>query len=184
MGHKAIAIPVSYNSNGPPKFLTVRDRRFKDWTFITGGCRKREILNPIRCALRELSEETRGALRIFEGEYNSFSFNVHLDGEIHTYNVFIFLVHFDDGTMKNIVRDFNTHKAKTENRKRCGLSIRLVQDENDILSWDTLEEFSKKKLWSVARQCMKNEIIQKISSNVSINWVKFCQQTVYGSSFE
>ena len=34
--YKAIAIPVSFVDE-KPKFLTVRDRRFKDWIFVTGG---------------------------------------------------------------------------------------------------------------------------------------------------
>ena len=54
--YKAIAIPVTFEDDRP-RFLTVRDRRFKDWIFVTGGCRRREIYNPLRCALRELEEE-------------------------------------------------------------------------------------------------------------------------------
>ena len=61
--HKAIAIPVIY-IDGEFKFLIVKDKRFKEWTFISGGCRKREVFNPIRCALRELEEETRGILNL------------------------------------------------------------------------------------------------------------------------
>ena len=48
--YKAIAVPVTFIGD-KPRFLTVRDRRFKDWIFVTGGCRRREIPNPIRCAL-------------------------------------------------------------------------------------------------------------------------------------
>ena len=48
--YKAIAIPVSF-ADEKPKFLTVRDRRFKDWIFVTGGCRRREIFNPPFAAL-------------------------------------------------------------------------------------------------------------------------------------
>jgi len=73
--YKAIAIPVSF-SDGKPRFLTVRDRRFKDWIFVTGGCRRREIFNPLRCALRELEEETRGTVVLKNGEYTEFKFTV------------------------------------------------------------------------------------------------------------
>ena len=69
--YKAIAIPVSF-ADGKPRFLTVRDTRFKDWIFVTGGCRRREILNPIRCALRELEEETRGVVSLKSGQYTEF----------------------------------------------------------------------------------------------------------------
>ena len=42
--YKAIAIPVTFIGD-KPRFLTVRDRRFKDWIFVTGGCRRKEIPN-------------------------------------------------------------------------------------------------------------------------------------------
>ena len=54
--HKAIAIPVSM-IDSVPMFLTVRDRRFREWLFVTGGCRKKEVVCPLKCALRELEEE-------------------------------------------------------------------------------------------------------------------------------
>ena len=66
--YKAIAIPVTFEDDRP-RFLTVRDRRFKDWIFVTGGCRRREIYDPLRCALRELEEETRGVVSLKKGEY-------------------------------------------------------------------------------------------------------------------
>ena len=71
--HKVLAIPVTFTDE-KPKFLTVRDRRFKEWLFISGGCRKREVSNPIRCALRELEEESRGTMNVKSGVYNSFTF--------------------------------------------------------------------------------------------------------------
>ena len=39
---KAIAIPVSFVDD-KPRFLTVRDVNFKEWIFVTGGCRKRKV---------------------------------------------------------------------------------------------------------------------------------------------
>jgi hypothetical protein len=64
--HKAIVVLVSFVDD-KPRFLTMRDRRFKEWIFVTGGCRKREITNPLRSALRELEEETRGVSKPQEG---------------------------------------------------------------------------------------------------------------------
>ena len=90
--YKAIAIPVSFVDE-QPKFLTVRDRRFKDWIFVTGGCRRREIFNPIRCALRELEEETRGVVSLKSGEYTEFKFIVKESPTVDLeYNVYIFFV--------------------------------------------------------------------------------------------
>ena len=90
--YKAIAIPVTFEGDRP-RFLTVRDRRFKDWIFVTGGCRRREIFNPLRCALRELEEETRGVVSLKKGEYTEFNFTVKENPTTDLiYNVYVFFV--------------------------------------------------------------------------------------------
>ena len=104
--HKAIAIPVSFNGD-KPKFLTVRDKRFKDWIFVTGGCRRREITNPIRCALRELEEETRGVVNLKSGEYTHYVFTVKESPTVDlVYNVFIFFIDYTKNDQQNIVKRF------------------------------------------------------------------------------
>ena len=72
--HKAIIIPVVLQDKGPPKFLTVRDSRHQEWIFVTGGCKKSEVDNPLRCGLRELEEETRGTFNIKSGSFTEFEF--------------------------------------------------------------------------------------------------------------
>lgn len=180
MGCKAIAIPVYYPENGPPLFCVVRDRRFRDWTFITGGCRKREVDNPIRCALRELSEETRGVIKLFDGKYQSYSFNILMDGEYHTYNVFVFPIDCGMEMIRRSEQEFDEHKRKTEDRKRMGMTIRLVQDENDYMKWMTLGEFKNKKLWHVASGVAQSDLVTRVSKNANINWVRFSREIVYG----
>jgi len=157
--HKAIAIPVSF-VDGKPRFLTVRDRRFKEWIFVTGGCRKREILNPIKCALRELEEETRGVVNIKQGQYSTFTFysknrspdeleKDKQDGVDVTlvYHVFVFIFNVSALCQHTIVKRFYEEKSKTENRKKNKLPIRRTYDENDYISFDTLEEFNRKNRW-------------------------------------
>jgi len=157
--HKAIAIPVSF-VDGKPRFLTVRDRRFKEWIFVTGGCRKREILNPIKCALRELEEETRGVVNIKQGQYSTFTFysknrspdeleKDKQDGVDVTlvYHVFVFIFNVSALCQHTIVKRFYEEKSKTEIRKKNKLPIRRTYDENDYISFDTLEEFNRKNRW-------------------------------------
>jgi hypothetical protein len=157
--HKAIAIPVSF-VDGKMKFLTVRDRRFKEWIFVTGGCRKREVFNPIKCALRELEEETRGVVNLRKGQYSSFKFysknrsseeleKDRRDGVDVTlvYHVFIFVFNVPEHIQQTIVKRFYDEKSKTDNRKKNKLPIKRTYDENDFISFDTLEEFNKKKRW-------------------------------------
>lgn len=167
--HKVLAIPVTFTDD-KPKFLTVRDRRFKEWLFISGGCRKREVINPIRCALRELEEETRGIVNIKSGLYTSFIFesterspeelkNDADEGVIVTlvYHVFIFFVKINQPEQSYIIKKFNDEKAKVEIRKREKLPIKRTYDENDYLSFDTLETFSKKHRWDL--------IVKKVIDN-------------------
>ncbi|AFK66184.1 hypothetical protein OMVG_00187 [Ostreococcus lucimarinus virus OlV3] len=147
--YKAIAIPVSF-ADEKPKFLTVRDRRFKDWIFVTGGCRRREIFNPLRCALRELEEETRGVVALKNGEYTEFKFTVKESQTVDLeYNVFIFFVDYTKPQQQTLVRKFYEEKQKTNLKKINKQPIKKTFDENDYMSFDTLEEFNTRKRWKL-----------------------------------
>ena len=145
--YKAIAVPVTF-SGSKPKFLTVRDRRFKDWIFVTGGCRRREIVNPIRCALRELEEETRGVISLKKGQYSDFKFVVkESPGVDLEYNVFIFFVDYTPQQQTELVRKFNDEKQKTNLKKIQKQPYKRTYDENDFMNFETLTEFNTKKQW-------------------------------------
>jgi|TARA_B100001996_G_scaffold340248_1_gene293687 8-oxo-dGTP pyrophosphatase MutT (NUDIX family) len=145
--YKAIAIPVTFTGS-KPKFLTVRDRRFKDWIFVTGGCRRREIPNPIRCALRELEEETRGVVNLKKGEYTTFKFIVKESPGVELeYNVFIFFVNYTQQEQNELIKKFNDEKQKTNLKKIQKLPIKRTFDENDFMNFETLSEFNTKKQW-------------------------------------
>ena len=157
--YKAIAIPITF-VDGKPRFLTVRDRRFKEWIFVTGGCRKKEISNPLKCALRELEEETRGVVNLRSGEYTSFIFstknrtpeelkhdqNMGIE-VIYVYHVYILFVNLTQAEQVYIIRRFNDEKATTERRKKSKLPINKTYDENDFISFDTLDEYNTRPRW-------------------------------------
>jgi len=145
--YKAIAIPVTFTGD-KPKFLTVRDRRFKDWIFVTGGCRRREIVNPIRCALRELEEETRGVVSLKKGQYSDFKFVVkESPGVDLEYNVFIFFVDYTPQQQSELIKKFNDEKQKTNLKKIQKQPYKRTYDENDFMNFETLTEFNTKKQW-------------------------------------
>jgi 8-oxo-dGTP pyrophosphatase MutT (NUDIX family) len=145
--YKAIAVPVTFTGD-KPKFLTVRDRRFKDWIFVTGGCRRREIVNPIRCALRELEEETRGVISLKKGQYSDFKFIVkESPGVDLEYNVFIFFVDYTPQQQTELVRKFNDEKQKTNLKKIQKQPYKRTYDENDFMNFETLTDFNTKKQW-------------------------------------
>lgn len=147
--HKAIAIPITFTGD-KPKFLTVRDKRFKDWIFVTGGCRRREISNPIRCALRELEEETRGIVNLKSGEYTNYVFTVKESPTVDlVYNVFVFFVEYSKNDQSDIIKKFYEEKHKTFLKKLNKQPIKKTHDENDYISFDTLEEFNVRKRWDL-----------------------------------
>ena len=147
--YKAIAVPVSF-TDGKPRFLTVRDWRFKDWIFVTGGCRRREIFNPRRCALRELEEETRGVVSLKNGEYSEFKFTVKESPTVDLeYNVFIFYVNYNRSEQQQQIKKFYEEKQKTSLTKIMNQPIKKTHDENDYMSYDTLEEFNTRKRWKL-----------------------------------
>jgi len=142
--HKAIAIPVTFTGD-TPRFLTVRDRRFKEWIFVTGGCRRREIFYPLRCALRELEEETRGVVSLKHGEYTSFSFTVKESPQVDLeYTVFILFVNYTRPEQVELVKQFNEEKMKMQTKK---IHMKRTYDENDYMSFDTMSEFNARTRW-------------------------------------
>jgi hypothetical protein len=160
--HKAIVIPIVKSGTGDPKFLTVKDSRHQEWIFVTGGCKKSEVDNPLRCGLRELEEETRGAVNIKTGDFSEFQFESNyrspeeikkdrFEGLIVTlvYHVYLIDLHITQEQQTKIVDDFHTNKARMEMNKKDGLRIKKAYDENDDISFDTLEEFNKKTRWKL-----------------------------------
>ena len=167
--HKAIIIPVILQDKGPPKFLTVRDSRHQEWIFVTGGCKKSEIDNPLRCGLRELEEETRGTFNIKSGSFTEFEFKStdrspeelrkdRFEGFFVTlvYHVYIIVVEVSLEQQQQIKQNFHANLRKMELNKKDGARVKRAYDENDDLSFDTLEEFNRKKQW----QLIKNNIIK------------------------
>tara|TARA_B110000977_G_C11050089_1_gene482001 strand:- start:1519 stop:2070 length:552 start_codon:yes stop_codon:yes gene_type:complete len=149
--HKAIVVLVSFVDD-KPRFLTMRDRRFKEWIFVTGGCRKRETASPIRSALRELEEETRGVINLKQGIYNSFDFSVKSteqdeDHVILVYHVYVIEYNIPRNIQLTLIKKFNEEKAKMEIKKRENIPIKRCYDENDIMSFDTMEEFNSRTQW-------------------------------------
>lgn len=152
--HKSMAIPVTL-INGEYKFLIVHDRRFHEWTFVTGGCRKREVFNPIRCAIRELEEETRGIINLRKGTYNYFRFSINFEPtEESIYHVYIFHVNINENDMTNIERKFDEEKIKMDTNQ---VSFRKNYDENDNLIFTTLDELRQRgNVWKLISEKIVN----------------------------
>lgn len=176
--HKAIAIPLS-QVNNVPHFLVVHDRRYKEWTFVTGGCRRREIYNPIRCALRELEEETRGLLNLKGGSYSHFKFTNNLaeqrdieDGVdvLNHYHVYVLNLPMTQLEHSNFVTKFIDERNKMDNHQ---IPFRKNYDENDDCMFGTLQSIVElPNVWTMIR----NQVINNPAFKTSIlmdNWIPF-----------
>jgi len=63
--HKAVVIPrLNMTNNKNNQYIVVEDAKYKELTFVVGGCKKYENIK--HCAVRELMEETRGVLKVNE----------------------------------------------------------------------------------------------------------------------
>tara|TARA_R110002074_G_scaffold252595_1_gene424366 strand:+ start:566 stop:1177 length:612 start_codon:yes stop_codon:yes gene_type:complete len=196
--HKCVVIPIVH-SDGPIKILTVRDKRFKEWTFITGGCRKREISDPLKCAMRELDEETRGTFSISTGIYKYFKFKTKIRSpeELErdrrenievtcVYHVYIFSMNIPETRQRMILRKFEEEKDKMEIRKRNKQPIKKSNDENDYMSFDTFDDFMKKRIWEfINEQVIMHPEFEPILNTFFVNKKekgKECPQTTEISS--
>lgn len=144
--HKAIAIPVCGKH-----FLVVKDRRFNEWTFVTGGCRKREVINPLRCAVRELEEETRGTVNLKAGTYSYFQFTT---DQGFTYHVYIIDMPLDEDQRMNLIKRFDEERIKMDTHQ---MEFRKPYDENTHLDFDTLEGIKQRNVWPlIDRHVLEN----------------------------
>jgi len=132
-----MAIPV-FDTGQDTKFLIVHDKRHREWTFVTGGCKAHEVFNPIKCAVRELEEETRGTLSLRSGRYNYFRFSTNFDPiETSVYHVYVFHVHVNQERLDELVKKFDVEKEKMDSNK---VAFRKNYDENDSMRFMKLEE--------------------------------------------
>jgi len=183
--HKVVVIPVSFLSD-KPKFLTVKDSKSKEWTFITGGCKKKEIPNTLSCALRELEEETRGAVNLKKGKFKSFTFSSksrskeELDKDnregiqVSTlHHVYIFELNKTPAEQNRIKSQFSKHKEMVIQRKKNDQTVKKMYDENDELEFETLEEFNRHpKIWDfIIKNIIRNS--QFYTALNSSNWQEF-----------
>jgi 8-oxo-dGTP pyrophosphatase MutT (NUDIX family) len=154
--HKAIAIPV-YFIQGEPHFLIVHDKRFQEWTFVTGGCRKREIFNPLRCALRELEEETRGVINIKTGSYSYYKFTVKDTCDVkNVYHVYILEFPMSLPDQERMINQFTAKKELMDTNK---IRFQKQYDENDFMQFDTINGIKhRKNIWSMIQEKVLNNI--------------------------
>ena len=149
---KVIVIPFARHHEDI-KFLVVKDRKNKEWTFVTGGCKAKE--SDVQAAQRELLEETRGVLNLDFGTCGASSFRfktTYRDAKelsddrlrnetvVTTYSVFA--VDISGIDLEHAKRSFRGTKATQRS-----------WNENTDMNFETLDSFSNKAhVWKFIRE--------------------------------
>ncbi len=84
------------------------------------------------------------------GQYTEFKF-IHKESPTVDleYNVFIFFVNYSRSEQQGQIKKFYEEKHKTSVKKSLRQPIKKTYDENDFMSYDTLEDFNARKRWSL-----------------------------------
>lgn len=149
---KVIVVPY-VRTPTDTRFMVVKDRKHKEWTFITGGVKSKET--DMQAAERELREETKGTLGLdftmlpckmfqFKTDYRE-SQEIIDDREkrqvVHT----VYTVYMIDISPL----DTNTIKTQFRSIKR----MKGAYNENADLSFETLDSFARKThVWKFIRE--------------------------------
>lgn len=161
--YKSIVIPyieTKYNNKTYKSYVLVEDAKFKEFTFVVGGCKKNEHMST--CALRELKEETRGVFGNISKDalYAGFQFDSKERSPAERKKDDIEGV---DVTMRYIVYYLRLDMTKTsfnDFRKRFA-DVRPMKEEynetSDIVL-KTKSELQKAKMWSF----MKEKVLIKL----------------------
>lgn len=152
---KVIVVPFVREGPKTIKFMVVKDRKSKEWTFITGGCKARET--DVQAAMRELKEETRNVL------------GLHIDAFCDRANSFQFrtayreLKEFQEDKLRNerVLTQYTVFAldatdlgdvAAMRNAFRNTKNMRGAYNENTDLNFETLESFANKAhVWKFIR---------------------------------
>lgn len=146
--YKSIVIPRIRD-----KYIVVQDKKFKEFTFVVGGCKRNE--SSVACALRELAEETRNAVvvnpRLLQQPSFTFSSRDRSKQELQAdknqkvfvtmvYNAFIVDVNVPFSQIKRLYdsKNFFNNKAYTETSGIYLMSYKELMDSPR--TWKMMKE--------------------------------------------
>lgn len=141
-----LIVPYAHDAEGKLIFLLVKDKKFDEWTFISGTCKKRSMEHPIACAIRELKEETKEIVDIdlFTWPHHHISLNTTYEEPCSpcvaesstTYHIYFIDINAYAKTPDEIAQLFQITKKRGKHF-----------NENNELGFFHLDEFESMKLW-------------------------------------
>ena len=126
-----------------------------------------------------MEEETRGVINIRSGEFSEFQFESNyrspeetkkdrFEGIIVTlvYHVYLINVIITAEQQTRMIHDFHSNRERMEINKKEGIRIKKAYDENDDISFDTLEDFNKKDRWDlIIANIIKNPLFYELMNS-------------------
>jgi 8-oxo-dGTP pyrophosphatase MutT (NUDIX family) len=160
---KVLVIPyVPSSGRRKTRFLVAKDRASGEWTFFSGTCEAYEV--PIRCALRELYEETKGLLQLSCLPTNTHHCRIwdrqqQKDKRVKRVDVFFVPLSMESvAKMKDLVADFDVRQG----------DFPKEFFENDIIRFQTLAQFkANRRIWSYIKRMMYRKEFRKIVAAIS-----------------
>lgn len=164
-------IPVTFTQDGP-RLVAVRDAAYTEWTFATGGCKRKENKNITNCAFRELYEETRGIIDLggrnhyygkkftFEDSHRSSS-ELRQDRArgirvVNDYHVYLISVDITKSDETYIINEFDEHKTRMSKLKQAKSPFyKKEMDETDKIAFIDMNNINRYKWWSL----VKNKVL-------------------------
>ena len=140
----------SRTDKGNIRLLVAKDQDSGDWTFFSGTCEPYE--HPIRCALRELYEETRGVVRLQGLPRNTRRIRLHCGRDTRVDIFFVPLEVSCQRGLDDIIKSFN--------RRSGGFPEEFF--ENERIAFETLAQFKRHRhVWAYIRDIMGHWEFQK-----------------------
>lgn len=149
--------------------MMVKDKKFNEWTFVTGGCKPNEQFN--LCALRELYEETNGVLDLRQhvgidiNRFYSYRFihEISKDYVIMDYKVFFVPLHrfgYDIKSAKKLEQQF--FKMKND--------LPEFNETNCLKFFELNHVYNIKNIWKLIKEkVLYNERFEYYKNNVFVD---------------
>lgn len=162
MLYKVLVIPY-VRHRGKLRYLFVHDRMYKEWTFVSGGCKVTESAS--ECAKRELMEETKNLIHITEQELKtSISYKIMTrDKSLSTtYTIFVVEIHLTPSEVYTIENTF-LHRSMYSQGDFC-----REMNENDNLLFMELEEaLEYPNVWGFIKEVIYSTRFQTATNTIS-----------------
>ena len=151
---KVLIVPVVRCRCRKTRFLVAKDRASGEWTLLSGTCEPYE--HPVRCALRELYEETKGLVRLRRPPKRTRHYRFREKNK--RVDVYFVPLRMCRSQMKQIEQLF----ALDEKHQTPEFL------ENETIRFQTWQQFvNRRPIWSYILRVMKDQMFQNAIKSIT-----------------